>query len=839
MELFGYNITRKGRADELRNIVPPFEEGAIETFKAAGTNYGTYLDLDSSTKNELELIRKYRTLSLQSDVQLAIDDIVDHAIAYTEDEEVVELDLRRVNVSPTVKKKIENEFNTLLRIMRFNLNAQEYFRRWYIDGRIFFHKVVDPKAPEQGILDIRYIDPRKIKKVRNINKEKNPKTGIEFIKSVDEYYIFNDKGLSGASKSTVVTAINAMDKGMPITKDAICFAASGIVDIDHNNVLSHLHAALRPANQLRMEENSVIIYRLSRAPERRIFYVDVGNLPKLKAEQYLADIIAKYRNKLVYDACLALDTRIPLMDGRTLTLAEIIEEFHTGKELWAYSADPKTGKFAPGLITSANVTRRNEKVLKLTLDNGKTITCTYDHKFPVWNKGKVEAKDLVVGDSLIPFYTKNASLGSGKAQYQKLFQNDLGSYEFTHRLVSRWKDEHNLLNEWIYDSEFDESKKNVVHHCNFNSFDNSPTNLVKMAWKDRARRIAVEQGHEKRQTVEYTNEMLELVGVCVRKQLSTADAIQYLNASANLNAWAQLNAGRHIRGKGSKTFDTVTYKDILRISKQHGYENYREYKKTVAALKNHKIAAIEYLDERIDVGTLGIDRNEQYHDYHTFALEAGVYTSNSTGEIRDDKKFMSALEDIWLPRREGSKGTEISTLPGGQNLGEIGDLEYFQNKLYESLKVPLSHFPNANKDGGGLNFGKGQEITRDELRYHKFIQSLLRKFSEIFNDILKTQLLLKNIITEADWDDISYDIRYKFAQDSYYTEQKRLELYRGRGDVLSVLDNFVNKYYSRRYIQTHVLGFSDEEIQQMEAEMGPEIVETPPSPSPPEPTPQE
>jgi hypothetical protein len=504
MEIFGYSITRKERADKLKNIVLPQEDGAIDTFRAAGANFGTFVDLDTTTHNEMELIRKYRTLSLQSDVDIAIEDIVTAAIANTENEDVVRLDLRKVTgISSSIKKKIEEEFDYLLRVLKFNNNAQEFFRRWYIDGRIYFHKIVDSKAPEDGILDIRYIDPRKIKKIRNIIKEKDAKTGVEFIKSVNEYYVFNERGLSAASRPANLLSTGQNETGITILKDAICFVPSGVVDVDNNNVLSYLHKALRPANQLRMQENAVVIYRLARAPERRIFYVDVGNLPKLKAEQYLADIIAKYRNKLVYDA--------------------------------------------------------------------------------------------------------------------------------------------------------------------------------------------------------------------------------------------------------------------------------------------------------------------------------------NTGEIRDDKKFMSMLEDIWLPRREGSKGTEISTLPGGQNLGEMADVEYFQKKLYEALNVPFSHFQNS-ESSGGLNFGKGAEITRDELKYHKFVQKLLRKFAGVFNDLLRTQLILKNIVTQEDWELIEHNVMYVFAQDSYYTELKKLELFRTRGEIVSLMDGFVDKYYSRRYIQTEVLGFSDEQIVQMDKEMGPEIVDAPPPP---------
>ena len=482
MEIFGYSITRKEPARTEKSIVPPSDDGAVDTFKASGY-YGTYLDLDGGAKSETELIKKYRDLSLNADVDMAIEDIINAGIANLENDDPVSIDVQKLKVSPTIKKTIIEEFEYLSKKLNLRHKAHDYFRRWYIDGRIYFHKVIDTAKPKQGITDIRYIDPRKIRKVRDVQREKDPKTGVDFIKNVNEYYVFNDKGLGTLRNVTIPT------QGLKITKDAITFVPSGLVDMDSNMVLSYLHKAIKPANQLRMMENALVIYRLSRAPERRVFYIDVGNLPKLKAEQYLKDIMNRYRNKLVYDA--------------------------------------------------------------------------------------------------------------------------------------------------------------------------------------------------------------------------------------------------------------------------------------------------------------------------------------ESGELRDDKKFMSMLEDFWLPRREGGKGTEITTLPGGNNLGEIEDIKYFQRKLYEALNVPVSRLEQQ----GGLNFGRAAEITRDELKFAKFVQKLQNKFSMMFVDLLKTQLILKNIITEQDWEDMRHDIRFNFAQDAYYSETKQQELLRSRAEVLAQLDPFVDKYYSKSYIQKEVLHLSDDEIADMEKEI--------------------
>jgi hypothetical protein len=485
MEIFGYSIKRKEPVQTERSFVPPSDtEGALDTIKAGGY-YGTYLDLEGAAKNESEQIKRYRDISLMSDVDMAIDDVVNEAIANLDNEQIVTIDLEKVKTTASVKKSIENEFNTLLEMLHFKDKGHDYFRRWYIDGRIYFHKVIDTAKPKQGITDIRYIDPRKIKKVRNVNKEKDVKTGVEFVKNVEEYFVYNEKGLH--MTQNVAASVNV--QGLKITKDAICYTTSGLYDVDNQMVLSYLHKAIKPANQLRMMENALVIYRLARAPERRIFYIDVGNLPKLKAEQYLKDIMNRYRNKLVYDA--------------------------------------------------------------------------------------------------------------------------------------------------------------------------------------------------------------------------------------------------------------------------------------------------------------------------------------NTGEIRDDKKTMSMLEDFWLPRREGGKGTEISTLPGGQNLGEIADIEYFQRHLYQALNVPISRLQQQ----AGLNFGRAAEITRDELKFTKFIGKLRRQFSQVFSDLLKTQLILKGVLTEQDWKEMYNDVEYRFAQDAYYTESKEQEIIRSRAELVGQMDPFVGKYVTKKYIQKNILRFTDEEIEDMEKEM--------------------
>ena len=498
MELFGFEISRKKDPATQRSFVAPSEDGAIDSIRAGGY-YGTYFDVEGVANTEEQLVKRYRDISMMSDVDMAIEDIVNDSISNLDDEKPVVVDTDDIEMSATVKKAIQDEFDNVLKLFDFNNRAQDYFRRWYIDGRIYFHKIIDTSKPKQGIQDIRYIDPRKIRLIRNVKKEKDPKTGVNFIKDIQEYFIYDEKGI--ASKPGQYKTTNTIDdKALKITKDAICYCTSGLVDQDKNIPLSYLHKAIRPANQLRMMENAVVIYRITRAPERRIFYVDTGNLPKVKAEQYLKDIMDRYRNKLVYDA--------------------------------------------------------------------------------------------------------------------------------------------------------------------------------------------------------------------------------------------------------------------------------------------------------------------------------------NTGEIRDDKKFMSMLEDFWMPRREGGRGTEIQTLPGGQNLGETGDVDYFQRKLYQSLNVPVSRLEQQ----AGLNFGRSAEINRDELKFTKFIAKLRRRFSHLFDDLLKTQLILKGIITEEDWGDIRENIKYKFASDAYYTESKEQEILRSRIEVLNGVAGYVGQFFSKEYVQKEILKMTDDDVRRIDGEINNEAQAVEPQP---------
>ena len=485
-QLFGYSIDRKKKGQKA--IGPSFvtkdSDDAAQPIVAGGY-FGQYVDLgDAANKaSDVDLIGRYREMSLHPEVDQAIGDIVAEAIAGDLDDKPVELELSNLQVSEPIKRRIREEFDNVLSLLDFDRKAYDIFRRWYIDGRLFYHKMINPDNPQEGMTELRYIDPRKIKKVIEYDKPKDrispadPEVNTLVPKSV-EYFIYSPKGLRGYE-----------NRGIKIAPDAICFVHSGQLDMQRNYVLSHLHKAIKATNQLRMIEDSLVIYRMSRAPERRIFYIDVGNLPKQKAEQYLKEVMSRYRNKLVYNA--------------------------------------------------------------------------------------------------------------------------------------------------------------------------------------------------------------------------------------------------------------------------------------------------------------------------------------DTGEIRDDKKFMSMLEDFWLPRREGGRGTEISTLPGGQNLGELTDIEYFQKKLYRALNVPESRIG----DTGGFNLGRSSEILRDELMFSKFVGRLRKRFSGLFLDLLKTQLVLKNIVTPEDWSKMSEHIQFDYVYDNHFAELKDHELMTERLNIMVAIEPYIGTYYSRDYVKRKVLRQTDEEIEEMTQEM--------------------
>ena len=503
IKLFGYKIGKDEETPEVKSFTPPVQDdGAVAI--AGGGVYGIYTDLEGTIRNDADLIKRYRDIALQPECDTAIEDIVNEAIVYSNGDYPIQIILDKLEQPESVKKKIREEYYQIMKLLDFNNQGYDIFRRWYVDGRLYYHMMIDEKNPRQGLKEVRYIDPRKIRKVREAKKTKQVLGQNQVIPEMNEYFIYSSKGFN-----------NDGNQGLKIAPDSVCYVHSGVTDKDGKLIISHLHKAIKPLNQLRMLEDATVIYRISRAPERRIFYIDVGNLPKMKAEQYLREIMQKYKNKLVYDA--------------------------------------------------------------------------------------------------------------------------------------------------------------------------------------------------------------------------------------------------------------------------------------------------------------------------------------QTGEIRDDRRFQTMLEDFWLPRREGGRGTEITTLPAGQNLGEIEDVLYFQKKLYKALNVPISRLEADN----GFSLGRASEITRDELKFSKFISRLRLRFSHLFDRLLETQLLLKGICTRAEWNMIKENISYDFMNDMHFAELKQAEIMKERMALLGEIDPYVGKYFSINYIRTHILHQTEDEMKEMDKEMEEdkanmedEPVEAPPPP-PVAPPPQE
>jgi len=491
--LFGFSIEGEDKSPTIQSPVPPNNADGVDYYASSGAGfYGSYLDLEGVYKNENDLLRRYREMALHPEVDSAIEDVVNEAIVSDTNDSPVQIELSNLNASDGIKNKIREEFKYILELLDFDNKSHEIYRNWYVDGRLFYHKVIDLKKPEEGIKELRYIDAMKMRYVRKLKNNSNVKSNTPILMAsqpdsplkyefpdIEEFFIYTPEPAKSVGSAFGTTT---PQKNITMTKDSVTYCTSGLVDRNKGLVLSYLHKAIKSLNQLRMIEDSLVIYRLSRAPERRIFYIDVGNLPKIKAEQYLRDVMMRYRNKLVYDA--------------------------------------------------------------------------------------------------------------------------------------------------------------------------------------------------------------------------------------------------------------------------------------------------------------------------------------NTGEMRDDKKFMSMMEDFWLPRREGGRGTEISTLPGGQNLGEITDIEYFKNKLYSSLNVP----PSRMQSDGGFNLGRSSEILRDEVKFSKFVGRLRKRFSKMFSDMLKTQLILKNIVTPEDWDMMEEHIQYDFLYDNHFAELKEAELLTERLNLVATAEPYVGKYYSQDYVRRQILRQTDQEI---------------------------
>jgi hypothetical protein len=962
-KLFGFSIDDDDNlTPSSLSPVPPNNEDGVDFYLTSGF-FGSQIDIESIYRTEFDLIRRYREMALHPEVDSAIEDIVNEAIVSDTNDTPIQIELSNLNASDEIKRIIRNEFKYILELLDFDKKSHEIYRNWYVDGRLYYHKVIDIKKPQDGIQDLRYIDALKMRYVRQEKKNKDSQIpGRAFsgadpmdyhFPEIEEYFSYTPKNQFPVGTPSM--ASSSQDKGIRFAKDSIVYCTSGLVDRNKGTTLSYLNKASKTLNQLRMIEDSLVIYRILRSTERRVFYIDVGNLPKQKAEQYLRDVMMRYRNRLTYSSsdgtikddkkftsimedyflprreggrgtqvdvlqggCLSMDTKVSLLDGRELSISDIESETKEGKQLWTYSCHPTTGEFSPGLISWAGVTQKKAKVLKITLDNGESITCTYDHKFPIYDVGFVEAKDLEVGQSMIPIYKKKEKISSTSSEYEMIYDNVDKKWKFTHREVAK-KCKNIYTKDFVYENV--DEPKNTIHHINLNRYDNSPENLCfmghfdhfnyhskeinriktnfinslkdtnpelyyeyktkkseasKKVWASMSQEekaehcLKISQGitnyyhslsedqkiernnnsinnltnaneiliqklkdnnfnnwfrqqiingwteekrieaskrnkilaekrysnseyvkeyrfkHNKKQKLIFSRLHFEFVkNLVVGKsthQVKAIDVCKIINDNKDLkNLFIELNNDKSVPNYNIEEGFTV---NILRkMVKNFGYKNWHHFRQETK-FYNHTITKIEFLPNEIEVGTLTIDDNEIIHNYHTFALSCGIYTKNS-------------------------------------NLGELNDINYFQRKLYKDLNVPESRIGGDS----GFNLGRSSEILRDEVKFSKFVGRLRKRFSLLFTDLLKTQLILKNIVTPEDWKIMSEHIQFDFLYDNHFAELKEAELLTERINTATLAEPYIGKYYSQDYVRRNILRQTDQEIVEEDLKIKKEIEE--------------
>ena len=927
--LLGFQIGDHNPIQKYKSFaIPANLDGASQI--ASGGIYGTYVDLEGTAKNEAELITRYRDISCQPEADAAIEDIITDAIVQEDNKPALSINLDKLEQPEKIKTETRKCFDEILKLLNFNEDGMEIFKRWYVDGRLFYHIMIDPDSPEDGIKELRNLDPRRVRKIREI-KKKLGEGGVEIVDSILEYYLYNERGIVNVEATTAI--------GVKIAVDSICYVHSGLIDSTRNMVVSYLHKAIKPLNQLRAMEDAHVIYRLSRAAERRVFYVDVGNMPTNRAEQYIKIIMNDFRNKLVYDSdtgqvrddhkflsmqedfflprreggkgtevttlpagCIALDTKIKLLDGRSEELSTLIEEFNSGKENWVYSCDPN-GHIVPGLIEWAGVTRKNTDVMKIYLDNGTDFTCTPDHTIPIIGRGKVDARDLIVGDSLIPLYEREEKIyPKYPSKYKQIYQNDTKKWEFVHRVVSSYFPD----NVWTYNENYLNTPKTIIHHKNFNRYDNSPNNLIKMSYKDhllyhsennfllnlkendpekykehcenvskrsleyhkilnldpkkkkeiyekvsksvskarkfgptadRCKQTAIEnfrkgtdkvielykdpiwrekqiekqkegfkefEGTEiyiqkgknlsnrnhknflnpeykekvfKNQTIKFDKKCLDLLVDFIRKTNSTkaSDIWKNINNATKLNSYfIKINKDTTAANFSGK----LGLNNLNKLARKFGYKTLAHLVKENQYV-NHRIIKIEYLEEKIDVGNLTISENA-FNSFHTYALDCGIFVGNS-------------------------------------NLGQIEDIMYFQERLYKALHVPASRL----KSDAGFGVGREAEISRDEVKFSRFITKLRKRFDHLLKELLKIQLELRGIITKDEWEIFRENIDIDYSKDSVFSEAKDQEIWTTRFQLLAAIDPNppIDRYISREWVFKNVLKLDDDALELMKEQI--------------------
>lgn len=750
-KLFGFSIEDDDKLPQSAlSPVPPNKEDGVDHYLTSGF-FGSYIDIEGVYRTEFDLIKRYREMALHPEVDSAIEDIVNEAIVSDTNDSPIQIELSNLNASDAVKEKIREEFKYILELLDFDKKSHEIYRNWYVDGRIFYHKVIDLKKPTDGIQELRYIDAMKIRHIRREKKVKKPqlephagygalstnqnfsKNNINFkFPEIEEYFVYDPKSSYPVGASGIGNLASASaDKGIPIAPDAIAYCTSGLVDRNKGTVLSYLNKAIKSLNQLRMIEDSLVIYRL----------------------------------------CLIGETRVKTKEGYSY-----IKNINVGDIVYAY--DNTIDSLVETKVTNKWLT--GTKKTYTVKSKHHTITGTDTHPVLVYDNNTKEVKYVPIKD-LIP--------------------------KVHHLTYIKPEDNKSYL----------ETELNIT---------NENTHLPKVLFTSSD---ADKENHIKKLIQEYGVIEDYTDGFSYKLYISNktlAEDIKEVWSSLGFCSSQIKNKDNHFELYLSE-YPLPKFEKIISVEEADTEEVYdievdhHKHNFVANGIIVHNSRAPERRIFYIDVGNLPKVKAEQYLRDVMMRYRNKLVYDGSTGEIRDDKKFMSMLEDFWLPRREGGRGTEIDTLPGGQNLGEITDINYFQKKLYESLNVPSSRIGGE----GGFNLGKSSEILRDEVKFSKFVGRLRKRFSNLFSDLLKTQLLLKNIITPEDWKKMSEHIQYDFLYDNHFAELKEAELLADRLNSLSMAEPYIGKYFSQDYIRRKVLRQTDTEIYEQDLLIKKEIEE--------------
>lgn len=745
----------------------------------------------SGQPNRVERYAQYDQMDMDSEVNAALDIISEFS---TQLDETTNLPFRfhfKEDATESEIKILEQTLNQWCNLNDWDRKIFKTFRNIIKYGDQFF--IRDPETWE-----LYYVNPVDvIKVIINEAKGKSPEQYI--IKNID--LNMRDKTVSQPVQyGQTYGTVNTMMRGQAVDRGA-AGAGSGNYQSGFGNIqeytvdASHIvHSALtegmdsdfpfgnsildpifKTYKQKELLEDAIIIYRVQRAPERRVFYIDVGNMPANKAMSFVERVKNEIHQKripsrtgggtTIMDAaynplCLSMDTEIPLLDGRVLTIQQLSEEYHNGVENWTYSCDPVTGKIVPGNITWAGVTRKNAQVIKLHLDDGSTVTLTPDHKIPVLGKGFVEAQYLNKNDSLISFRTKETELSPGLSDdtYTQIYDHEKNDWIYAHHMVGAFFRDINKHQEFTYLTENVGAYKNIIHHKDFNRYNNDPRNLQWMNKEDH---------------VQYHSDQNILVN---------------FDNHANNKSVNQLKNKSNFKIQVSKLARQI----VNNTTRHFNYKNWIDFKRKNKEF-NHRVVEIEWLDEKIDTGTITIDGQERWHNYHTFPVNNSIFVKNSI------------MEDYFFAQTADGRGSKVEVLPGGTNLGEIDDLRYFTNKMLRALRVPSSYLPTGPEDGTATYVdGRVGTAFVQEYRFNQYCQRLQNIVSPTFDKEFKLFMKNKGINIDSGIFDL------KFVEPQSFSQYKEIEIHTARANVFSSLEG-VN-YLSRRFILKKYLGLTDSEI---------------------------